>query len=179
MQVDHFLRSSLSGSKKQYSKGELFPELNIPVRVVELTDGTSLPIYDTSGPYTDPSVHIDIMSGLPDVRSAWIEKRSDTEIYQGRHVQPKDNGYHDEGKSLANMASQLQRQPRRAKAGCNVTQMHYAKKGIITPEMEFAAIRENQNRVLTRQKQKSHLNLCVMKLRAAVPLFLQISIILN
>ncbi len=114
-------------------------------------------IYDASGPYTDPAVKIDIRKGLAPLRQQWIDQRADTETYLGRPVHPRDNGYLTA--THAEYASQqergrleefpgLQRQPLRAKSGGNVTQMHYAKRGIITPEMEYIAIRENLGREL-------------------------------
>ncbi|MFT6390151.1 MAG: phosphomethylpyrimidine synthase, partial [Cellvibrionaceae bacterium] len=116
------------------------------MREISLTDGTSITVYDTSGPYTDPSVDIDVYKGLQDVRSAWIEARDDTEVYQGREVKPMDNGHDDSEKAFQFYNDELQRKPRRAKKGMNVSQMHYARKGIITPEMEYIAVRENQAR---------------------------------
>ena len=146
MHIDAHLRQPLSGSKKIYRSGVIHPNLQVPMREIVLSNNTSLPVYDTSGPYTDPNLHIDITQGLPDIRSAWLAARQDTERYEGRNVKPLDNGYYEGEKSMQRQAATLQRQPRKAKAGSNVTQMHYAKRGIITPEMEFAAIRENQNR---------------------------------
>jgi phosphomethylpyrimidine synthase len=101
-------------------------------------------VYDTSGPYTDPAVHIDIRSGLPALRAKWIEERNDTEQLDG-----PSSAFGQERKTdpaLAEMRFNLLRLPRRAKKGMNVSQMHYARKGIITPEMEYIAIRENQRR---------------------------------
>jgi hypothetical protein len=102
-------------------------------------------VYDCSGPYTDPKANIDIRQGLPALRQGWIEERGDTELLAGLTS--------DYGRSRANLAELarlrfpgLHRQPRRAKAGMNVTQMHYARQGIVTPEMEFIAIRENLRR---------------------------------
>ncbi len=121
-----------------------------------ITQNPPLRVYDTSGPYTDPSAKIDIRAGLKSLRAGWIEKRGDTETYAGREVQPRDNGYLTAGH--AEYASQretkgrlepfpgLKRAPRRAVDGANVTQMHYARKGIITPEMEYIAIRETLGR---------------------------------
>jgi phosphomethylpyrimidine synthase len=118
----------------------------------QLTQNAPLRVYDTSGPYTDPAVKIDIRSGLKPVRLEWIEERGDTETYAGREVQPRDNGYLTAGH--AEYASQregsgrlepfpgLKRAARRASPGGNVSQMHYARKGIITPEMEYIATRE-------------------------------------
>ena len=122
----------------------------------QIIPNTPLRVYDTSGPYTDPGVKIDIRAGLQPLRQAWIEQRHDTETYVGREVQPRDNGYltagHAEFASSRETKGQLQpfpglrRNPRRASdAGSgagNVTQMHYARRGIITPEMEYIAIRE-------------------------------------
>ncbi|HEY8943887.1 MAG TPA: phosphomethylpyrimidine synthase ThiC [Polyangiaceae bacterium] len=122
----------------------------------QLTENPPLRVYDTSGPYTDPAVKIDIRSGLKPVRLEWIEERADSETYAGREVQPRDNGYLTAGH--AEYASQregngrlepfpgLKRAPRRASSGGNVSQMHYAKKGIITPEMEYIATRETLGR---------------------------------
>ena len=101
-------------------------------------------VYDTSGPYTDPDARIDIRSGLPALRAGWIAERGDTEALAGptsrygqaRLADPK----------LAELRFDLHRLPKRAKPGCNVSQMHYARRGIVTPEMEYVAIRENLER---------------------------------
>src|SRR5690606_34522667 len=106
-------------------------------------------VYDTSGPYTDPSVSIDLRRGLPDVRSAWIEDRGDTERLPRRP--PAFGPRRLSDPQLASMRFAHVRSPRRARAGANVTQMHYAKKGIITPEMEFVAIRENMKLAEARE----------------------------
>lgn len=116
------------------------------MREISLTDGTFVRVYDTSGPYTDPSCDIDVYSGLADERSTWVEARGDTELYQGRVVKPVDNGHSDEQKAAEFFNADLQRQPRRASAGKNVTQLHYARRGIVTAEMEYICIRENQAR---------------------------------
>ena len=120
------------------------------------TQNAPLRIYDTSGPYTDPAIKIDFRSGLKPIRAEWIEGRGDTETYSGREVQPRDNGYltagHAEFASQRETKGQLQpfpglkRAPRRAVDGANVSQMHYARKGIITPEMEYIATRETLGR---------------------------------
>ena len=136
------------------------PDLNVPVRDVLLTNGETVSLYDTSGPYTDAKVDIDVRRGLPDVRAAWIAERNDTESYEGRLHQALDEGLkHAQGRDdheaqrLAELragASALQRTPRRARSGANhsgnVTQMHYARRGIVTPEMEYVALRENGKR---------------------------------
>jgi len=101
-------------------------------------------VYDTSGPYTDPDYQIDIRNGLPSLRSQWINERNDTEFLDG----PTSIFGHERktNPDLAKMRFNLLRQPRRAKKGKNVSQMHYARQGIVTPEMEYIAIRENQRR---------------------------------
>ena len=121
-----------------------------------ITQNAALRVYDTSGPYTDPAVKIDFRTGLDPVRLEWIKERNDTETYAGREVQPRDNGYltagHAEFASQRETKGQLQpfpglkRAPRRAMDGRNVSQMHYARKGIITPEMEYIAVRETLGR---------------------------------
>ncbi|MBT2301629.1 phosphomethylpyrimidine synthase ThiC [Variovorax paradoxus] len=136
-------KSAVTGSR---------PDLRVPVRDVLLTNGEKVSLYDTSGPYSDPSAEIDVRRGLPGVRGAWIAERGDTESYQGRSHQMLDDGatHADrDAQRLAELraaASGLQRTPRRAKAGMNVSQMHYARRGIVTPEMEYVALRENGKR---------------------------------
>ncbi|MET3181519.1 UNVERIFIED_ORG: phosphomethylpyrimidine synthase [Variovorax guangxiensis] len=128
------------------------PDLFVPVRDVQLTNGETVSLYDTSGPYTDPKVEIDVRRGLPDVRGAWIAERNDTESYEGRMHHALDDGAKNEDRDAQRLAelragaSALQRTPRRAKSGANVTQMHYARRGIVTPEMEYVALRENGKR---------------------------------
>src|SRR6202044_2258848 len=122
----------------------------------KLTQNPPLRVYDTSGPYTDPAAKIDIREGLKPLRAEWIERRGDTETYAGREVQPRDNGYltagHAEFASQRESAGRLEpfpglkRAPRRAIDGGNVSQMHYARKGVITPEMEYIAVRETLGR---------------------------------
>ena len=144
-------REPFPASKKQYLTGSR-EDLRVPMREVALTNGETITLYDTSGPYTDPSANIDVRRGLDGVRSSWIADRNDTEFYEGRLAQALDDGgKHEERDAerinqLRNEAAKLQRQPRRAKAGANVSQMHYAKRGIITPEMEYVALRENGKR---------------------------------
>lgn len=126
------------------------PDLRVPVRDVALTNGECVSLYDTSGPYTDSAVAIDVRLGLPDVRGAWIAERGDTERYEGRQPAALDDGVKgEENLRIAQLradAAALQRTPRRAKSGANVTQMHYARRGIVTPEMEYVALRENGKR---------------------------------
>ncbi|HIV69589.1 MAG TPA: phosphomethylpyrimidine synthase ThiC [Candidatus Aquabacterium excrementipullorum] len=145
-------REPLPASRKVYVPGS-HEGVRVPMREVSLTNGETVTLYDCSGPYTDPSVHIDVTRGLPAVRKAAVLARGDTEAYDGRAVQAVDDGLkpderHDERMAaLRQAASALQRPPRRALPGRNVTQMHYARQGIITPEMEFIALRENQRRL--------------------------------
>ena len=131
----------------------------------QITQNPPLRVYDTSGPYTDPQVKIDIRAGLQPLRLEWIEQRGDTETYAGREVEPRDNGYLTRGH--AEFASQrettgrlepfpgLKRAPRRSVQGWNVSQMHYARKGIITPEMEYIATRETLGRSCGGQHSES------------------------
>lgn len=126
--------------------------LRVPMREVALASGETVTLYDTSGPYTDPASTIDVRRGLPPLRQGWIADRGDTEPYDGRITQMLDDGGRHVGRdgeridTLRREAATLQRRPRRAKAGANVTQMHYAKRGIVTPEMAFVAQRENGRR---------------------------------
>jgi phosphomethylpyrimidine synthase len=144
-------RAPFPASRKVHLTGSR-ADLRVPLREVSLTNGETVTLYDTSGPYTDPSVAIDVRRGLPGLRSAWIAERGDTETYAGRAPQALDDGAkHAErvADSLAALraeAAALQRTPRRARSGANVTQMHYARRGIVTPEMEFVALRENGRR---------------------------------
>ncbi|MEY2193718.1 phosphomethylpyrimidine synthase ThiC [Neobacillus sp. BF23-41] len=165
------IMSSFPGSKKVYVTGSR-SDIKVPMREIELspTTGTfgeeeNLPVrvYDTSGPYTDLNYSVDISKGLPAIRSTWIHERSDVEEYEGREIKPVDNGYKEENDPRANhnVFPGLKRKPLRAIKGKNVTQLHYAKKGIITPEMEFIAIRENMKPEFVREE--------VAKGRAIIP----------
>ena len=148
-------REPFPASRKSYIQGSR-ADMRVPVREVTLTNDEVVSLYDTSGPYTDPEVSIDVRSGLPPVRAGWIAERADTESYAGREAHILDDGGKHVGRDtprieqLRREAAALQRQPRRAKggigAGGNVTQMHYARRGIVTPEMEYVALRENGRR---------------------------------
>ena len=144
-------REPFPASRKTYLVGSR-PDLRVPVREVSLTNGETVSLYDTSGPYTDPSAKIDVRSGLPALRAAWIEARGDSETYAGRTREALDDGVRHEAREAERIetlradAAALQRTPRRARAGGNVTQMHYARRGIVTPEMEYVALRENGKR---------------------------------
>ena len=138
-------------SKKIYLKGELHPYIKVPMREISLSNDEKLLVYDTSGIYTDPNEKIDLQEGLKPIRKEWILNRGDCESYEGRVVKPEDNGYKSELSSTAVAgSSKLYRKPLRAKKGKNLTQLHYARKGIITPEMEYVAIRENQDRAAAK-----------------------------
>ena len=151
----HVTRGPLPASKKVY-----VGDLNVPMREIALSNGESLTVYDTSGPYTDESAQLDIMRGLPKTRLNWVLERGDVEEVEGRAVKPIDNGYKSEAQ-LKNRKIKHEKfpaspeKPLRAKAGQNVTQLHYARKGIITPEMEYIAIRENQRREAVHDMSKN------------------------
>ncbi|MEW8222673.1 MAG: phosphomethylpyrimidine synthase ThiC [Candidatus Thiodiazotropha taylori] len=136
-------------SNKIYVEGST-PDIQVPMRQVEqeatsasfgAEENPPIPIYDTSGPFTDPRQTIDLMQGMPDLRTPWIEARGDTQQLDGPTSEYGQSRQNDP--ELAHLRFEHIRAPRRAKAGTNVTQMHYARQGIITPEMEFVAIREN------------------------------------
>jgi phosphomethylpyrimidine synthase len=151
--VDELAVQPLPNSRKIYVQGSQ-PDIRVPMREISQDDtptdfgGEKNPpifVYDCSGPYTDPTAKIDIRTGLPALRTRWIEARGDTEV-----LSDLSSEYGRQQAANPDLASMrfpdLHRTPRRAKAGMNVTQMHYARQGIITPEMEFIAIRENNNR---------------------------------
>jgi phosphomethylpyrimidine synthase len=146
-QLLHVVSESLPASRKIYRAGMLHSDLRVPMRQIELHPSAAEPpltVYDTSGPYTDPAVTIDIDRGLPRTRAAWIVARGDVESYPGRRVQPIDNGLAAGAKAAPEFP--VQRAPLRARRGLAVTQLAYARAGIVTPEMEYIAIRENLGR---------------------------------
>ncbi len=154
-QVDDEAVKPLPASRKVYVEGSR-ADIRVPMREITQTDtpvmgkdgepgvekNPALYVYDTSGPYTDPAVRIDIRAGLAPLRAQWILERNDTEALAGPTSRYGQERLADP--KLAEMRFDLARKPRRAKPGMNVTQMHYARRGIVTPEMEFIAIRENQ-----------------------------------
>jgi phosphomethylpyrimidine synthase len=160
--VDDAAVKPLPNSRKVYVEGSR-PDIRVPMREISQSDTPAsfgaeknppIYVYDTSGLYTDPAATIDIRSGLPALRARWIDERGDTEALAGPTSSYGRERLADP--QLSTLRFNLTRAPRRAKPGCNVTQMHYARKGIITPEMEFIAIRENQRReglpdLVTRQ----------------------------
>ncbi len=155
------IMSSFSGSKKVYVEGSR-PDIKVPMREIELSPTTGtfgeeinhpVRVYDTSGPYTDSKATVDIRNGLNPVRRNWVLERGDVEEYEGREIQPQDNGFlHGDPRANLEVFPGLKRQPLRAKKGKNVTQLHYARQGVITPEMEFIAIRENVSAEFVRDE---------------------------
>jgi len=132
----------LPASRKIYVGGEIHPEVQVPMREISLHETAKEPpvvVYDTSGPYTDPTITIDIEAGLPRLREPWIKARGDVEEYEGRDVQFEDNNA--DGEKLV-PEFPIRHKPLRA-TGAAATQVKYARDGVITPEMEFIAIREN------------------------------------
>ena len=173
--VDDAAVKPLPNSCKVYVEGSR-PDIRVPMREITQSDtpaafgaAESNPpifVYDTSGPYTDPSVQIDIRSGLAPLRQKWIEERNDTEALGGPSSRYGQERLADP--KLAQLRFNLKREPRRARAGMNVSQMHYARRGIITPEMEFIAIRENQRRdalkdLITRQHRGESFGAAIQK----------------
>ncbi len=152
----------LPNSRKVYIEGSR-PDIRVPMREISLSptqtstgeeENAPILVYDTSGPYTDPDVVLDLKKGVPDVRTAWIDERGDTTFLTGLSSRYGNQRRDDE--SLNHLRFEHLKQPRKAKAGRNVSQMHYARAGIITPEMEFVAIRENQKREHLREITKQH-----------------------
>jgi phosphomethylpyrimidine synthase len=135
------------GSRRAWAEGTLHPCVRVPFREIAVHPSAGEPpltLYDTAGPYGDPTARIDIERGLARQRDAWVWGRGDVEAVAARAVKPEDNG-NARGKHLARQF-QTDRRPFRAKAGAAVTQLEYARAGIVTPEMEFVAIRENLRR---------------------------------
>ncbi|MFM8746785.1 MAG: phosphomethylpyrimidine synthase ThiC, partial [Aestuariivirga sp.] len=138
----------IRGSRKVYVGARTGSGIRVAMREIDLEGGEpSVRVYDTSGPYTDPQAHIDINAGLAPLRRDWILARGDVEDYEGREVKPEDNGRlgPDRSGGVPQFPNTVKR-PLRAKPGMNVSQMHYARRGIITPEMEYVAERENLGR---------------------------------
>jgi phosphomethylpyrimidine synthase len=150
----------LPNSRRVYVPGSR-PDLRVPMREISLAptrnfmtgaleENDAVRVYDTSGPWGEPEFHGDVSQGLPALRKAWILERGDVEEYDGRALRPEDNGYlsdthaqHAADKGKLRRFPRLERKPLRAKPGKVVTQLQYARAGIVTPEMEFIAIREN------------------------------------
>ncbi len=157
-QVDEAAVKPFPKSRKVYVEGSR-PDILVPMREIALSSTGSeenppVHVYDTSGPYTDPGIHIDIRKGLPQLRKKWILERGDTEELPGLSSAYGRARLADS--SLSSLRLDTHQKPRRARSGRNVTQMHYARQGIVTPEMEYVAIRENlrmeaQSEMLRRQ----------------------------
>ncbi|MBB6669725.1 phosphomethylpyrimidine synthase ThiC [Cohnella nanjingensis] len=155
---------ALPGSRKVYVPGTI-PGVAVPMREIALAesrgrDGALTPneplrVYDSSGPYTDEAYEANIRRGLPAMRAGWIEARGDTERYEGRGVRPEDNGFASEASAERRGEARypgLTRAPLRAAGGRNVTQLHYARNGIVTPEMDFIATREGMSPEFVRDE---------------------------
>lgn len=156
--VDEAAIAPLSGSRKIYIEGSR-PDILVPMREIScsptqtangLEENPAIVVYDTSGPYTDPAVDIDIRRGLAPLREHWIEERGDTE--QLTQLSSEYGRVRQADLRLSSLRFELDHHPRRALPGKNVTQLHYARQGIITPEMEYIAIRENQRRIAMREE---------------------------
>ena len=149
-QLSAAVTRAFPGSTRRYLR-DVLHDIRVPYREIELTPthtntgveaNPPVPVYDTSGPYTDPAVEIDLHSGLPPLRASWIEARGDTEQLSG--PSSEYGRAREADPALAHLRFEHRRAPRRARTGANVTQMHYARRGEITAEMEFVALRENQ-----------------------------------
>src|SRR3984893_6463480 len=142
-------------SRKIAATGRLHPEISVAMREIDLEASSGEPpirVYDTSGLYSDPAAEIDINKGLPELRKPWIVARGDVEFYQGREVKPEDNGLRRGEDSAVSFFDRGGRQGLRAKKGAAVFQLAHARRGIIPPEMEYVAIRENLGRDKLRRE---------------------------
>ena len=149
-------QEALPASRKVYKAGEIHKGLRVPMREITLHPSSGegpVTVYDSSGPFTDPTVKIDIERGIGRIREAWITARGDVEAYEGRPVLPVDNGNVIGTKGAAPEFPNLRR-PHRATGGKAVTQLAYARAGIITAEMEYIAIRENIGRARNKEPLK-------------------------
>ncbi|MEJ8606404.1 phosphomethylpyrimidine synthase ThiC [Riemerella anatipestifer] len=158
-------RDPFPNSEKIYVQGSIYKDVKVPMRKITLNDsvdkfkGTKTPnepvlVYDTSGAYTDPNIDIDVHKGLQPIRQKWITERND--VQQLRGLSSEYGRERESNETLDHLRFNPIRKPLKAKEGRNVTQMHYAKKGIITPEMEFIAIRENQKLQEIKKITKQH-----------------------
>jgi phosphomethylpyrimidine synthase len=144
----------LPASRKVHIAGTHHPDLRVAMREIELAPSAKEPplrVYDTSGPYTDPDYHADIRRGLPALRQGWIERSGDVEAYAGRAPKPEDDGLKPGEARRVPVFDRAGRQPLRARPGAVPTQLAYARAGIVTPEMEYVAIRENLGRAQLRE----------------------------
>ena len=158
-------RAPFPNSEKIYVSGKIHPHIKVPMRKISLDDTVDkfngkvekndpVLVYDTSGPYTDPSIEIDVRKGLVPIRNSWIAAREDVEQLQG--LSSAYGRERESNEKLDELRFKRNRKPLKAKSGQNVTQMHYARKGIITPEMEYIAIRENQKLEEIKQISEQH-----------------------
>ena len=141
-------------SRKVHAPARMHPGISVAMREIDLDPSAGEPpvrAYDTSGPYSDPTIQIDINRGLPELRRPWILARGDVEFYEGREVKPEDNGLRRGEASAVSLFDRGRRQVLRAKIGAAVTQLAYARRGIVTQEMEYVAIRENLGREKLRR----------------------------
>ena len=154
--MDNKIRITYPGSEKVYLQGRLFPEIRVGMRVVHQMPTVSISngkrvehhnpdvyVYDTSGPYSDPSVDIDVRKGLPRLREAWILERGGVERLP--EISSEYGRMRRDDRSLDHLRFEHITLPLKAKDGCQISQMYYAKQGIVTPEMEYVAIRENMD----------------------------------
>jgi len=146
---------ALPGSRKVYSAHEGYDDLAVPLREIALSDGTSFRVYDTSGPYSDPAVEIDVRRGLPPLRASWIEARGGVQAYHGRAVKPEDNG--NVAPSHLSREFAVARRPLRGLSDHPVTQLELARAGIITKEMVYIAHRENIGRAQAAEEAEARL----------------------
>ena len=166
MEIENIDINSYPGSEKIYVKGSIYPDIRVPMRQINLTptvkivDGERIvrendpvTVYDTSGVYTDPDVHTDINKGIPRIREQWISTRDDLE--QLSELSSEYGRMREADKSLDSIRFAHRHLPRRAKDGKAITQMALARQGVITPEMEYVAIRENM--LADRLGIKSHI----------------------
>lgn len=158
-------RAPFPNSEKIHVSGKIHPDIKVPMRKISLSDTVDtfngkvekndpVLVYDTSGPYTDPSVEIDVQKGLMPIRNSWIAAREDVEQLQG--LSSAYGRERENNEKLDELRFKRKRKPLKAKPGQNVTQMHYARKGTITPEMEYIAIRENQKLEEIKQISEQH-----------------------
>jgi len=155
--------TTFPASTRVYSNGTIHPSVRVPFREIALHDQPPLRVYDTRGPWGDPEIDCDVRMGLSPLREAWILERGDAIDYEGRRARPEDNGYlsfkhaeQSQGRNRLEMFPGVRRKPRKAANGGAVTQLHYARKGIVTPEMEFVAIRENMGRERARDAEREN-----------------------
>jgi len=146
----------LVGSRKVYSSPQGHEDVRVPFRVIGLTDGSSFQVYDTSGPYADTDARIDVKRGLEPLRAPWVAARGGVEAYQGREVKPEDNG--NVGASHLAQSFKVAHQPLRGLAGQPVTQLEFARAGIVTSEMVYIAHRENVGRMRAADEAQARLD---------------------